>query len=861
MLAEIMQDELNQSTKPPKIRAGLFAHRKGVSQMKRLRIAMTFAAIAGLLLIGVRADAASPDFPGLGERGELTAIEFEPAGEPVLRGKNARRQLVVTGKHSSGQSHDLTHQATFAIDNPKILRVDSTGLVIPLADGEATITAREPGGKETAIKLTVERCAEQLPVNFSNEIVPIFTKLGCNAGGCHGKSDGQNGFKLSLLGFYPDDDYEYLVKEDRGRRIFPADPEYSLLLTKPSNRLPHGGGHRMDPGSYEWQLLVNWIEQGTPYGQPEDPVIERIEVVPATRDMNPDAEQQLTTIAHYSDGTTRDVTRIATYEPNDLEMAQTSPDGIVRTSDIPGDVAVMIRFQSQVAVFRANVPLGVDIKQLPPERTFVDQNVFAKLKLLGIPPSELCDDATFIRRVTVDIAGRLPTAEEARAFIADKDSNKRDKLIDYLLDSPGYADYFANKWANVLRNRRINNNDIPYTFRFHAWIRRTLQQNMPYDEFVRNVLAASGDPESHPPSAWFKVVSNSTTQMEDTAQLFLGMRIQCARCHHHPFEKWSQNDYYGFQAFFTQVGLKQSKFAINNVRDFVYHRGGVAASRNPRTGNSLKPTGLGDEPLDIPAYEDPRHYLVDWMSAPENPFFAKALANRYWKHFFGRGIVDPEDDMRVTNPPSNPELLDALAEHFVKSKFDLKDLIRTICRSSTYQLSSEPNDYNARDKQNFSSFYTRRLNAEPLYDAINQVADTPGGFGGVPSDMRAVQLPDNGFNSYFLQVFGKPAAQSACECERSAEANLAQSLHLLNSTDIQGRLSNGNGRARQLAQNEELSDSEKVTELYYWAYARAPRDAELKFVLSHIEPAENKQQAYEDLLWAIFNTKEFLFVR
>ncbi|MBC8352825.1 MAG: DUF1549 domain-containing protein [Planctomycetes bacterium] len=812
-------------------------------------------------MASITANAASPDFPGLGELGELTAINFEQAGEPVLRGKNARQQVVVTGKYSSGQLHDMTHRVTYSVDNASVLQVDKAGFVIPLADGEATITAREPSGKETKLKLIVERCTEQLPVNFSNDIVPIFTKLGCNAGGCHGKSDGQNGFKLSLLGFYPKDDYEYLVKEDRGRRIFHADPQYSLLLTKPSNKLPHGGGHRLSPGSYEWQLITSWIEQGTPFGEEDDPTIQRIEVFPKTQSMNPDTKQQVIVVAHYSDGTTRDVTRIATYEPNEAEMAAATTTGLITTSDIPGDVAIMVRFQSRVAVFRANVPLGINFTSLPPERTFVDKHVFAKLQKLGIPPSELCDDTTFIRRVTNDIAGRLPTAEEARAFIANKDANKRTKLIDDLLNSPGYADYFANKWANVLRNKRVNANDIPYTFGFHTWIRQALQQNMPYDQFVRNVLAASGDPKSHPPSAWFKVVTTSATQMEDTAQLFLGMRIQCARCHHHPFEKWSQNDYYSFEAFFKQVGLKRSKFAINNVNDTVFHRDGVATSRNPRTGDSLKPTGLGGEPLDIPAYEDPRHHLVDWMSATDNPFFARALANRYWKHFFGRGIVDPEDDMRATNPPSNPELLDALAAHFVQSKFDLKDLIRQICGSSTYQLSSEPNEFNGRDRQNFSSFYPRRLNAEPLYDAINQVAGVQARFSGVPVGTRATQLPDNGFNDYFLQVFGKPEAASACECERSADANLAQSLHLLNSTDIQGRLTNGNGRARQLAQDKELTDAEKVTELYYWAYARAPNDEELKFVLSHTETNENKQQAYEDILWAIFNTKEFLFVR
>lgn len=823
-------------------------------------LALTIPMLA-LCAASANLDAALPNFPGLGEPGELTAIEFEQSGDPVLRGKNARQQLVVNGKFSSGQYRDLTRDVTYSVDNAEVLQIDKAGFVTPLVDGEATVTARDASGKEAAIKLIVECCNEPLPVNFKNEIVPVFTKLGCNTGSCHGKSDGQNGFKLSLLGFYPDDDYEYLVKEDRGRRIFHADPEYSLLLTKPANQLPHGGGHRMSPGSYEWQLITSWIEQGTPYGEEDDPTIDRVEVFPKTRSMNPSTRQQLIVIAHYSDGTTRDVTGLATYEANEADMAASTSSGLITVADIPGDVAIMVRFQSQVDVFRANIPLGIDVATLPPERTFIDKHVFAKLQGLGIPPSELCDDATFIRRVTSDIAGRLPTADEARAFLADQDPNKRDKLIDYLLDSPGYADYFANKWANVLRNRRVNANDVPYTFRFHGWIRRAFQQNMPYDQFVRNVLAASGDPESHPPSAWFKVVTTSNAQMEDTAQLFLGIRIQCARCHHHPFEKWSQNDYYGFNAFFSQVGLKQSKFALNNVRDFVYHRGGNATSRNPRTGTDLKPTGLGGDPLDIPAYEDPRHHLVDWMSAPENPFFAKALANRYWKHFFGRGIVDPEDDMRVTNPPSNPDLLNALADHFIQSKFDLKDLIRQICRSSTYQLSSEPNEYNGPDKQNYSSFYPRRLNAEPLYDAINQVSAVPARFNGVPIGTRATQLPDNGFNDYFLQVFGAPKAESACECERSPDANLAQSLHLLNSTDIQGRLTNANGRVRQLVQDEELTDPQRVTELYLWAFSRPPRDEELQFVLSHVESNENKQQAYEDLLWAIFNTKEFLFVR
>jgi len=671
---------------------------------------------------------------------------------------------------------------------------------------------------------------------------------------------------LSLLGFYPEDDYEYLVIEDRGRRVFPADPEFSLLLLKPSNQLPHGGGQRLDVGSFEWDLLTSWIRQGMPQGAPDDPVLESVEVFPKSRSMNRFTRQQLAAVGHYSDGTTRDVTHLASYEANLKDMAFANSDAEIEVNDIPGDVAIMVRFQGEVTVFRAELPLGVPVTQLPPGKNFIDEHVFGKLKHLGIPPSQICDDATFVRRIYVDITGRLPTADEAKAFVADTDPAKRDKLIDQLVDSPGYADYFANKWSTVLRVRRRDQNDVAYTFRFHNWIRQALQDNMPYDEFVRNVLAGTGDVQAHPPVAWYREVSTSTQQMEDTAQLFLGMRLQCAKCHHHPFERWSQNDYYGFEAFFSQVGLRQSKFNMaQNIPDEVYLRGNVPQSRNPRTNSDVKPAGLGDEPLDIPAYEDARQYLVDWMSDPDNPYFAPALVNRYWKHFFGRGIVDPEDDMRVTNPPANPELLAALSQHFIDSKFNLKDLVRTICRSSAYQLSSEPNEFNLQDKQNFSSFYPRRLTAEVLYDAINQVSGVPANFNGVPSDTLAVQLPDNGFNNYFLTVFGKPEATSACECERRPEANLAQSLHLLNSADIQGRLGFGNGRAAELARQQDLTDEQRISELYYWALARPPKPEELKFVFDEIKlkytDGNNKQQAFEDLLWALLNTKEFLFVR
>ncbi|MCO6459466.1 MAG: DUF1553 domain-containing protein [Pirellulaceae bacterium] len=817
-------------------------------------------ALTGLFLAPLAATtvAAAAEFPGLGPAGTLVGIELERPGPIVLQGPNDRAQLVVVGKYSSGQLHDLTRDVTFRATQPGIVQVDADGFLIPQADGQVQIIATTADGKSATVQCVVEKLGEPRPINFANEIVPIFTKAGCNTGGCHGKSGGQNGFRLSLLGFYPEEDYEWLVKEHRGRRIFPASPEYSLLLTKPLNKLPHGGGRRLSEDSYEHELLVRWIEQGMPYGSPEDPTVQRIEVFPKQRAMNRNTRQQLQVLAHYSDGTARDVTRLAAYESNDSEMADSTTKGLVTVFDRPGDVAVMVRFQGQVTVFRASVPLGLAVGNLPPARNFIDQRVFGKLSSLGIPPSPLCDDATFVRRVFIDITGQLPTASQARQFIEDKDPGKRDKLIDFLLDSPGYGDYFAGKWSMVLRNRRLPNNQAA-SFRFHDFVRRAFQENVPYDQFVRSVLAASGDVDTNPAVSWYTQVDNAAAQLEDTAQLFLGLRIQCARCHHHPFERWSQDDYYSFEAFFSQVGLKPSRRGQQN--GYVFHRGGEANARNPRSQQLLRPAGLGAEPLEVPSYEDPRQRLVDWMAAPDNPFFARALVNRYWKHFFGRGIVDPEDDMRVTNPPSNPELLDALAQSFIDSKFDLKQLVRTICRSSAYQLSSEPNEYNASDKQNFSSFYPRRMNAEPLYDAINQVAGTTIGFGGMPAGTRAVQLPDSGFNDYFLTVFGKPQAESACECERSSEANLAQSLHLLNSTDIQGKLSAGGGLCQQLADDTQRTDAEKVAELYYWAFARAPREGELQLVLDYLAQKPNKRQAYEDIMWAVFNTKEFLFVR
>ncbi len=786
-------------------------------------------------------------------------------GELLLQGMDATRQLLVAAKLSGGRVRDVTRSTRYSVHPAGVVKVDETGRVSVAGDGNATVTAyHEESGLKTELRVRVLDASKTAPVSFANRVVPIFTKASCNSGGCHGKSGGQNGFRLSLLGFEPEEDYEHLVMEARGRRLFPASPENSLLLTKGIGVSPHGGGKRLSRDSDDYRVLLRWIEQGMPYGTGSDPKLEAIEVIPSARIMPLKGSQQIAVLARYSDGSVEDVTRSALYEPNEKSMATVDEEGHVVVSDLPGDVAVMVRYQGLASVFRATVPLGAPVESLPQPRNAIDRAVFAKLRAMGVPASEGCDDATFLRRVSVDIAGRLPTAAEAREFLADKNPSKRDVLIDRLLESDEHAEYFAGKWSALLRNKRSKAQDAPMNFAFHGWLVDAFKANKPYDQIVREVLASSGSPAENPPVAWYFQVKEPQQQLEDTAQLFLGTRLQCAQCHHHPFEKWSQNDYYQFAAFFSTIGRR--------APDLVMHKRGVATAVNKKNKLQVKPAALGSGEMKIAPEEDPRLVLADWMRSPENPFFAKTLVNRYWKHFFNRALVEPEDDIRDTNPPSNPELMDVLARMFVESGFDQRSLIREITRSVTYQLSAVPNQYNASDRQSFSRYYPKRMPAEVLYDGISQVTRVGGAFTGLPAGTRAISLPDNSFNStsYFLTVFGRPESSSACECERTQDASLAQALHLINAKDIQTRLADEKGAAAQLAAHPK-GDEQALEELYLSALARQPTADETQLALKHItkpRPSEDgqppsiptvKRQAYEDLLWTLINTKEFLF--
>lgn len=710
-------------------------------------------------------------------------------------------------------------------------------------------------------------------VRFSTDVVPILTKLGCDSGGCHGKATGQNGFKLSLFGFEPEVDYSALVTEDRGRRLSLADPDRSLLLLKATSRMPHGGGRRLDESSDDYRILRDWIVQGATAPRDNDPKLVRIELSPREQVLATNSSQPLRVMAFFSDGTSRDVTRQAVYQSNEPNIASVEADGLVKTSSQHGLVSVMARFGEQIATFHAAVPFASDpakmsaaqtqLEQLEPKlgTASFDRHLLRQWRRLGVVPSAPADDATFLRRVTIDICGSLPTSDEVAEYLADTRPDKRSRLIDRLLERPEYASYFALKWADILQNRGAGYSTSKQragTTLFAAWIRDSLAANKPYNQFVSELLTASGSQNENPPAIWYRTVRKSPEYVESVAQAFLGVRVQCAQCHHHPTERWSQSDYFGLAAVFSRVGRKGG-FADAEVPTdeiiFLKERGDVL---HPRTGAILKPRPLGGSEFSLGLHDDPRNSLARWMTSADNPFFARTMANRMWAHFLGRGIVHPIDDARSTNPPSNPGLLDALAQDFIASGFDVKHLIRVITSSYAYGLESAPHPGNAGDTQTFARFYPRRVTAEVLLDGISQVLDVPTNFPGVAAGARAIELPDENVAAHFLDVFGRPARMSACECERVDSPALTQALELVNSAEIQRKLIEKTGYAERLATSDK-SHADLATEMLLRVLARRPRPEELKAAVDFLAAEPDRAEACRSLLWSLLATNEFLF--
>jgi hypothetical protein len=793
---------------------------------------------------------------------EELKLEVWP-GEVALTGLESFQQLVITAHLPGGQSRDVSLDASYQSSNPAVAMVTPGGRIQAVGSGTVEVTVEARGARAVG-RVAVMDPKVLKPINFENEILPILTKHTCNSGGCHGKAEGQNGFKLSLLGFDAPFDYEAIVNESRARRIFPAFPEHSLFLRKPAGQVPHGGGLRIRVESDDYRKLLRWIRAGTPIGDTTDPKVVRIEVYPRGSILDRGGRQQLAVSAHYSDGRREDVTRLTQFESNDKELAEVNEEGVVTASDLTGETSVMVRYQGQVDVYRATVPLKDPIEKWPdfPFRTLVDRHIDQKLRLLRMPPSDLAGDSEFLRRAWLDICGSVPAPEEAARFLSapatpEERQKRREELIDRLLERPEYASFFALKWGDILRNRRQGQGGrMRGTFAFHGWIRDSFLENKPFDKFTREILTASGEMRINPAVAWYREVVAPTVRADDVAQVFLGTRIQCAQCHHHPFEKWSQADYYGMVAFFSRLGQKTP---TGLAQEPVVYTRRDGETRHPRTGEVVAPRPLDGPVMPAAPGEDPRLGLARWMTSPGNAFFARAAANRMWAHFFGRGIVEPLDDMRATNPPSHPELLEELARDFEASGYDLKHLIRAICRSHTYQLSSIPNSYNQKDRNGFSRYPTKRLQAEVLHDAIHFLTRAPMTFGGLPPQTRAIDLPDESFNSTFLELFGKPKRVSSCECERVSEASLGQSLHLLNSSEVMDTISVKGGRVEALG-GDARPDLEKVRELYLIAFARPPDKEESAIALGYLNtPGREKPKAYEDLVWALINTKEFQF--
>jgi hypothetical protein len=789
--------------------------------------------------------------PAAAAESPVVAVRVSPAAVR-LRGPLAGYSLLVDGKTADGRLVDLTRGARFESADPKVAVVPSAGRVRGVADG-ATAVRVTAAGRTLTVPVTVTGAGEPRRFNFENDIIPLFSRFGCNASGCHGKAEGQNGFKLSVFGFDPAADYAALTKEARGRRVFPAAPEHSLLLAKPAGRVPHGGGVRLRRGSAEYETLRGWIAAGLPFGDPADPKVVSIRVEPRQRLLAMRGEQQLRVVARYSDGREADVTPHAKFQSNNDGLAAVSADGLVTAGDSPGDVAVMAGFMNAVDTFRALVPRPGRIDPYPalPENNFIDALVFRKLRQLNVAPSDPAGDAEFLRRVYLDVIGTLPTAEEARHFLADRRPDRRARLVDDLLRRPEFADYWALKWADLLRVDReaLGHKDA---YRYYRWIRDSFAAGKPLDRFARELLTAEGPLGELGPAAFYKAVPQPGEAASTVAQVFLGVRIACAQCHHHPFDRWGQNDYYGMQAFFAPLAVSATPGGA------VLRAAGDPPTHNPRTGEVVPAHALGAARAAGPP-GDRRALLADWLAAPDNPWFARNLANRAWAHFLGRGLVEPVDDVRATNPPTNPELLDALARCLVESKYDFRALVRTITASRVYQLASRPNPTNERDEQNYSRARLKRIDAEVLLDMVCQATGVGERFPGVPGRVRAVQLWDSKVPHYFLKLFGRPVRVSACECERNGEPSVAQVLHLLNGPEVQAKLSHEGGTVARLVR-EKADDAAVVEEMYLAFYSRPPTEGERRAAVAYLgrDPAKRRQAA-EDLAWGLLNSLEFVF--
>ncbi len=784
----------------------------------------------------------------------LVEVRARPANIN-LTAKQDKQAIVVQAIYSDATTQDVTATATYAFADKKMAVMDKEFVVRAAADGQTTLTVQF-GGKTIALPVKVEQSATEWPISFSLDVMPVLNKAGCNTGSCHGAARGKDGFRLSLFGYDPEGDYHRITRENFGRRINLALPDDSLMLEKSAGRVPHTGGERFTSSSQSYQTVVKWLKAGAPKDPTTVAKVIGLEIHPTQSVLEgAGASQRLNVRAIYSDGTDRDVTDMASYMSSNDGAAKVGATGMI-TADKRGEAFVLARYEdfsvgSQVLVIPKDAKF-----EFPkvPENNYIDTLVNNKLKKIRITPSDICDDATYLRRITLDIVGKLPSIEEVQAFGADADPKKREKKIDELLGRKEFTQMWVMKWAELLQIR-TDNNQFQYksALHYYDWLADQFAQNRPMNEMVQDLLTASGGTFANPAGNFYKVETDTLKMTENVAQIFMGMRIQCAQCHNHPFDRWTMNDYYSFASFFAQVGRKTGE---DNRETVVFNRatGGVS---HPVGNRDMKPKFLGGDLPEMKTGEDRRAALAKWLASPENPFFAKNLANIVWGHFLGQGIVEPVDDVRISNPPSNPELLEELGKRFAASGYNFRQLVRDICASRTYQLTTKANASNTEDTRNFAKGNIRRMRAEVLLDCLNQVTAGREKFRGLPIGASAVEIVDGRTSTFFLTTFGRATRDTVCSCEVQMEPNLSQALHLLNGETVNAKITAGGTVAASL--RDKKTAPQIIDELYLRCLARKPTSKEQAELMEFFKEGRPELEVLNDLFWSLLNSKEFLF--
>ncbi len=780
-----------------------------------------------------------------------TSLEVFPA-DVHLNTVRDRQSFVVQVTFPNGLTQDVTQQAKITLSNEALVKLADNTLH-PATDGEGELKV-EFAGLSKSVPIKVEQAAADRPISFKLDVMPIFMKANCNTGSCHGAARGKDGFRLSLFGFDPNGDHFRLTREMPGRRINLAIPEDSLLITKSIGSVPHTGGSRFPADSESNATLLRWLKTGANNDQGEVPKVLSVELYPPAAVLDgADTTQQLTVRAKYSDGTDRDVTSLAVFLTSNETAASVSPTGLV-TAHERGEAFIMARFETHT-VGRQFITLPKALQYEDPKtptNNFVDELIYAKLNKLRIVPSGVCTDEEFLRRSYLDICGVLPTVEEYDRFMASTEADKREKLVDELLGRKEFVEVWVMKWAELLQIRTTNQIAYKPMLRYFNWVQDKIARNVPMDQMVSELLGASGGTFQNAATNYYQSESNPLKVAENVAQVFMGMRIQCAQCHNHPFDRWTMDDYYSFSAFFSQIGRKRGEDPREQI---IYNRG--SGEVNHLVGNvRMAPKFLGGEQPDV-AGKDRRVVMANWLASADNPYFATNLANIVWAHFFGKGIIDQVDDVRVSNPPVNKELLDTLGQKFTEYNYDFKKLVRDICTSRVYQHTTATNETNAKDSTNFSHASLRRMRAEVLLDSITQVTDTKNKFQGLPLGARAVQVANGNTSTYFLTAFGRAKRATVCSCEVTMEPNLSQALHLLNGDTVNNKITQGNLIGRRLTEGK--TPQEILTELYVRCLTRKPTDSELAGLQEVLANEQDQKRILEDVFWAVMNSREFVF--